>query len=148
MPVDKRLQSAPENAFPGLKHRLARSESAVRAAVLLSVALILGGCHKSEPAGQTTATPPAADQDQTTPPPAPAYTPPAADTAPTIAASPDGGADLRQLNHVYISWIVQNRRRAKDFDDFVASSGVQVPPAPAGKKYAIDKNGFIALVNQ
>ena len=67
---------------------------------------------------------------------------------PTVAVSPEGGADLRQLNHIYIGWIVQNRRRPKDFNDFVSSSGIQIPPAPAGKKYVIDKNGYIAVANQ
>lgn len=66
----------------------------------------------------------------------------------SVPAAPDGGADLRALNHTYIGWIVANRRRPKDFDDFVKSSGIQIPPAPAGKKYIIDKSGFIALANQ
>jgi hypothetical protein len=35
----------------------------------------------------------------------------------------------------------------KDFDDFLAKSGVQPPPPPAGKKYAIHGQ-VIALVNQ
>ena len=64
-----------------------------------------------------------------------------------VAASPEGGADLKQLNHAYIGWIVQNRRRPKSFEEYVALSGVQVPPPPAGKKYVIDKNGYINLEN-
>jgi hypothetical protein len=51
------------------------------------------------------------------------------------------------LNHAYIGWIVQNRRRPKSFEEYVALSGVQVPPPPAGKKYVIDKNGYINLEN-
>ena len=75
--------------------------------------------------------------------PAPQYAP-----APVVvAASPDGGADLKQLNHAYIGWIVQNRRRPKDINEFVALSGIQLPPAPAGKKYVIDQNGFINYAN-
>jgi hypothetical protein len=52
------------------------------------------------------------------------------------------------LNHVYIGWIVQTHQRPKTFEEFVASSGVQVPPAPDGKKYVIDRNGFINLASR
>ena len=73
---------------------------------------------------------------------------PAAAPAPTIAVAAQGGADLKQLNHVYIGWIVQNRQRPKTFEEFITLSGVQVPPAPDGKKYVIDGNGFINLVSR
>jgi hypothetical protein len=76
----------------------------------------------------------------------PAYVPPAAPV--TVAASADGGADLKQLNHAYIGWIVQNHQRPKTFEEFVTISKMNVPPAPVGKKYVIDKSGFINLVNQ
>jgi hypothetical protein len=112
--------------------------------LIISCALFSGGCSKPESLSQSVDT----NQDQSASTPPPIYTPPAGAPAPVVAAGPDGGADLRQLNHIYIGWIVQNRRRAKSFDDFVSSSGTQVPPAPAGKKYIIDHNGFIALVNQ
>ena len=67
---------------------------------------------------------------------------------PAIAAAADGGADLKQLNHVYIGWIVQTHQRPKTFEEFVSLSGVQVPPAPDGKKYVIDRNGFVNLVSR
>lgn len=66
----------------------------------------------------------------------------------TVVAGTEGGADLKQLNHVYIGWIVQNHRRPKSFEEFVTLSGTQVPPAPAGKKYVIEPNGFINLVSR
>lgn len=69
-------------------------------------------------------------------------------TPPPVATAPEGGADLRDLNHAYIRWVLQTRKHAKTFEEFVAASGISVPPAPAGKKYLIDKAGFIALVNQ
>jgi len=68
--------------------------------------------------------------------------------AATVPAAPEGGADLRQLNQVYFRWIVQTHQRAKSFEDFVARSGVNVPPPPQGKKYLIDHAGFIAMQNQ
>lgn len=72
----------------------------------------------------------------------PSYTPPAP------PAGADGGVDLKALNHAYIGWIVHTHQRPKTFEAFVAASGIAVPPAPAGKKYVIDKSGFITLINQ
>jgi hypothetical protein len=66
----------------------------------------------------------------------------------TIMAAPEGGADLKDLNHAYIRWIMQSHQRPKTYAEFVAASGITVPPAPTGKKYSIDKAGFIAVVDQ
>jgi hypothetical protein len=113
---------------------------------IATAALFSGGCGKGKSSAAQVAEPTSvANANQTTAamPQAPLYT-----AAPVeVAASPDGGADLKQLNHAYIGWIVQNRRRPKSFDEYVALSGVQIPPPPAGKKYVIDKNGFINLAN-
>jgi len=76
----------------------------------------------------------------------PVLNPPATPAA--IAPDADGGVDLKRLNHAYIGWIVQSRHRPKTYEEFVATSGIQVPAAPAGKKFVIDDNGFIALVNR
>src|ERR1700761_1489857 len=97
---------------------------------LIGGGMLLSGCgHKAATPGATTQ--PAADStpaaNNSTTAPQPAYTPPAA-TATAIAAVPTGGADLKQLNHYYISWIVQNHQRPKSFEEFVSLSGVQVPP--------------------
>lgn len=112
-------------------------------AAFLTTILLAVGCKKNEPAPVAAEPPPVAETN-----PTPALAPPAqpAASAPVVvASSPDGGADLKQLNHAYIGWIVQNRRRPKSFEEYVTLSGVQVPPAPAGKKYVIDKNGYINL---
>ena len=140
--MDIKVQLAPENIVPGQYRRL---EAGLCLIGVIGCAFLSGGCSKHEAAGQPVAGAMPADTNQN---PSVSAPPPADASAPVVAASPDGGADLRQLNHIYISWIVQNRRRAKSFDDFVSSSGAQVPPAPAGKKYVIDNNGFIALANQ
>jgi hypothetical protein len=100
--------------------------------LILTAALFSSGCSKGRSTVQA-------------PVPQPAQV---AEYAPAVVAvSPDGGADLKQLNHAYIHWIVQNRRSPKSFEEFVASSGIQVPPPPSGKKYVIDKYGFINLAN-
>jgi hypothetical protein len=123
-------------------------------ALILIAVLSCNGCSKSKP--PTTQAPvqqPVTDTNQTSAavaPQASAAMTPAPEDAPSptvIAASPSGGADLRELNHAYIGWVIQNGRHPKSFDEFVATSGMSVPPPPTGKKYIIDKNGFINLAN-
>jgi len=43
---------------------------------------------------------------------------------------------------------VRNRRPPKNFEDFAATSGVEIPPPPDGKRYAIDKTMHIILVKR
>jgi hypothetical protein len=113
-------------------------------AAMLAAVFFAVGCKKSEIA--TVETPPSvADTNQS--PAVIQQIPPSASAPVVVAARPDGGADLKQLNHAYIGWILQNRRRPKSFEEFVTLSGIQVPPPPAGKKYVIDGHGFINYVN-
>jgi hypothetical protein len=113
-------------------------------AAVAAAALFSTGCGKGKPTTVQTAAPPPVED--TNPPPAAMPQPlQYASTPVVVATGPDGGADLKQLNHAYIGWIVQNRRRPKSFEEYVAVSGVQIPPPPAGKKYIIDKHGFINL---
>ncbi len=112
-------------------------------ALILTAALFFSGCAKSKPP-VAEAPPTMVDTNMPT---AAARAPEYAPAPELIAASPNGGADLKQLNHAYIGWIVSNRRHPKDFAEYVQLSGVQVPPPPAGKKYVIDKYGFINLEN-
>ena len=114
-------------------------------AVMLA-ALLATGCSKSKPVPVEVSTPPTTVEATN---PAPAIM--AAAPVPTqvvIPASPDGTPDLKAINQIYIRWIVQNRIRPKNLDEFIALSGVRFPPPPAGKKYVIDKNGFINFANQ
>jgi hypothetical protein len=143
----KALQYETVKHFSGYHSRLIWLEKITGFTVAIGCVLMLGGCGKHEPANQIAAAQPVADTNQI-PAPLPPPVNQVPGTPPVIAVSPNGGADLRQLNHAYISWIVQNRRRPKDFEDYVTTSGIQVPPAPDGKKYIIDKNGFIAEVAQ
>jgi hypothetical protein len=125
--------------------RMARRRwSRVGGAMVLTTLLV--GCgHK--PTATAAAQPASADQSSASASPDQTGTVPV--SAPvTIAAAPDGGADLRDLNHAYIGWIVQTHQRVKTFEEFVALSGTKVPPPPAGKKYVIDHAGFIAIQNQ
>jgi len=134
--------------FPGHKQPWFQSGTPVYLALVVGV-LLFAGCGKKPPAAETPAAPPAAETNPASMPAAankPMFIPPAAPT--TVAAGTDGGADLKQLNHAYIGWIVQSHHRPKSFEEFVTMSGIKVPPAPAGKKYVIDKYGYINLVNQ
>jgi hypothetical protein len=131
--------------FPGHRRPLFRSSTFVWLALGVGI-LLFAGCGKKQPAAETPAAAPAVEAASA---PAsggqPVFMPPAAPV--TVAVGTDGGADLKQLNHAYIGWVLQNRRRPKSFDDFIAMSGIHVPPPPAGKKYVIDKNGFINFAN-
>jgi hypothetical protein len=63
---------------------------------------------------------------------------------------PDGGsteANLNQLSHALRKYIAGSHSLPKDFNDFLAKSGVQPPPPPAGKKYVI-QGQVIALADQ
>ena len=72
-------------------------------------------------------------------------------TQPTnIAAAPvaDPGPDLGQITRDLRRWILRNQRPPKNFEDFASSANVQIPPPPPGKKYAIDKQMHVILVNR
>jgi len=118
-------------------------------AFVLGAAVFVVGCGKKSetPPVSTNAPAPQASQ-AATPPESPG---PAPNSQPA-PATPAGNAstaspDLQALNQQMIRWVVANHQRPKSFEDFVARANIQVPPPPAGKKYVIDKRGFIALVD-
>jgi hypothetical protein len=108
---------------------------------IATAALFFTGCGKSKSSTVQAPAPIPVTDSQT-----PAALPPTLQptSAPAVIMNtPEGGADLKQLNHAYVGWVLQNRRRPNSFEEFVAQSGIKVPPPPAGKKYVIDKYGFI-----
>ena len=117
--------------------------------LVLGAAMFIAGCgRKTEPLPVSpTPPPPQANQDAVPPvSPGPAQNPQPAPGAPATNAA-TAPADLQSLNQQLIRWVVQNHQRPKSFEDFVARANIQVPPPPAGKKYVIDKRGFVALVD-
>jgi hypothetical protein len=122
-----------------------RCRTTLLAALMLPLFFCCTGCSKSKPP-TAQMPPPVTDTNLVAAnlPGAPASTPPPVE----IATNPDGGVDLKALNHAYIGWIVQTRRSPSSFEDYVAMSGVKVPPPPPGEKYVIDKNGFINLATK
>jgi len=110
---------------------------------LLLVAALAAGCNKQNPGpsagGASNAVPPdqsapagAAVRSPGAPVPMP-YTP-ATITAPQNS---DMSATLNQLSLELRKYVVSTRSVPKTFEEFVAKSHAQVPPAPAGKKYII-----------
>jgi hypothetical protein len=73
-----------------------------------------------------------------------------AGVAPEPIVVPDSGspdANLSQLSLALRKYIAGSRSLPKDFNDFLAKSGVQPPPPPAGKKYVM-QGQVIALSDQ
>jgi hypothetical protein len=117
----------------------------MRPTVFLAVVLILPnlGCHKSDTASDTylpsspaTNAPSAGPPVASAPPAAPAPLEPPPGTAVETPQLKSG--DVDQLTFELRKFVIANRRRPRDFQDFAASSGLQIPPPPAGKKYAIN----------
>ena len=61
------------------------------------------------------------------------------------AVDADGAPDLAELSRRLRRWIVSHRRVPENFEEFAATAGVQVPPPPAGKKYAINKSTVLLV---
>jgi hypothetical protein len=64
---------------------------------------------------------------------------------PATIVQPDGQTDMKELNRCLLRWLMANKRRPKDFEDFAATAGVPIPPPPAGKQYVIGKDMRIVL---
>jgi hypothetical protein len=126
---------------------------------LLASVLFSTGCHK---AGDATATPlpapapvaAAPDTNQDTlagavvnihaQAAAPAQTD--GDGRPYV--KPNGEPDLHVLDGALLDWRFSHQRKPSTFAEFAASSGIAIPPPPAGKKYALASSGHIILVDR
>jgi len=131
-------------------------------ALVLGAAVFAAGCGKSK--APATSTPPAsipsaqqADTNQAEAGQAPVNTPVAPPEMPappnvTTNVTPTGEPDLNALHQCMIRFLMSHHRTPANFDEFAAyasSVNVAIPPAPPGKKYAIDPhNMHIILVKQ
>lgn len=106
-------------------------------ASILLLVFVLAGCKKAPP--------PTAEALASRRPPSPYET--SAPPPIIIADSGDVNANLNQLSLALRKYIAGSHRLPKDFDDFVAKSGVQPPPPPSGKRYLI-QGQVIVLANQ
>ena len=119
----------------------------LRVTGVVVIAAMLSGCGHKKAADVSGSAVSPDDSSQSSASPSQSAAPAA--IAPSIVAvAPDGGADMRALNHAYIGWVIQHNRRPASFEEFVTTSGIQVPAPPAGKKYVIDHAGFVAIQNQ
>ena len=116
----------------------------------LLVLLMAAGCgkHTQPPANQSEAAPPAAEAatnaEDTTPPP-PGEAPPVPVATNESAAQPAAPMSVDQLTLALHHWMGKNQRVPRSFEDFAATSGIQIPPPPAGKKYIINSQYRVAL---
>jgi hypothetical protein len=111
--------------------------------MLAGVSLATSGCKKKQPAVETPVArqPDAATNPQAVSAPAPVRTS-------SVLTQPDGQVDMPELQRSVIRWVLANRRRPVNFEDFAATAGVQIPPPPAGKKYILNKEMHVLLVNR
>ncbi len=63
------------------------------------------------------------------------------------ATSTYADANLAELTRELRRWIVATREKPASFDDFATKAKIKVPPAPAGKKYALSSEMRVILVN-
>jgi hypothetical protein len=95
--------------------------------VLAGIALASGGCSKEASAPTT-----GGMATQGTP----------------IVVDTNAGVDLAELSREVKRWMVANQKVPSSFEDFAAKSKVAIPPAPAGKKYALSKEMRVVLVDR
>jgi len=62
-----------------------------------------------------------------------------------IADTGDLNATLGQLSLELRKYVVRTRKVPKTFEEFLAKSNVQAPPAPDGKKYAIQGQEIVLV---
>ncbi len=114
--------------------------------LLVLMLIAAAGCKKHAPASNTTSgTPPSQEPTAAAapvrgPPPAPPPTTPV-----VVPASDNVTATLGQLSLELRKYVVRTRSVPKNFEEFVAKSRVQPPPAPPGKKYAIQGQAVVLV---
>jgi hypothetical protein len=118
---------------------------------LLLAAALAAGCSKHQPAAganpATNALQADASADAAAAPPSPRGPGPMAAPA-RAAVIPDSGdvnATLGQLSLELRKYVVRTRSVPKNFEEFLAKSHVQAPPAPPGKKYAIQDQAVVLV---
>jgi len=136
--------------------------------LVLSVALFAAGCGKKESPKPVTNAPAAPDTTQpatptatttpttttptptapnaNTPPPTPSQPPPP--PPPAVAQSSDANLPiLQQLNRAMFRFQMANHRSPASVEELAAAAGIQLPPPPPGKKYAINGRKMVVLMD-
>lgn len=120
------------------------------------------GCKKSDSAPGPVAPPPESNSQSSVAAPtaAPVVAPTAAAVVAPTAAAPSGLGQpslpstavkgltqLQLINRALMGWVMANHRHPRTFEEFASTSNYQIPPPPAGQKYALNGRGFVILVN-
>lgn len=116
--------------------------------MLLLVATLAAACKKHGPAPSASGASNAASSDPSAPAAAarsPGAPVPMPYTSAAIAApeNSDMSVTLHELSLELRRYVVSTRSVPKNFEDFVAKSHAQIPPAPAGKKYVIQGQAVV-----
>ena len=113
-------------------------------ALALTGVLFCTGCGKKKP---TAAGPTPAEVAATSAVThEPVFAPKSVAIAPVV--TPSGEPDMGELNRCLLRWVLGHRKKPDTFEEFAASANVPIPPAPAGKKYVIDKSMHIVLAKK
>ena len=118
---------------------------------LLLVSALAAGCGKHERGPGAGAATDAAPFDQSavssSAPPSPRGPGPMASTPTTTVVSDAGNIDaiLSQLTSELRIYVLHTRSVPRNFEEFIAKSGVQAPSPPPGKKYAIQKKAVVLV---
>jgi hypothetical protein len=110
--------------------------------VTLATAIGLSACKKQDAGTPPSASAAPADQAGASPEAIPSAPRPPALAAPSspivVPDNPDVNSTLHELSLELRKYVLRTRSVPKNFDEFTTKGNVQPPPAPAGKKYAID----------
>jgi len=118
--------------------------SAVIIPLTVALAALVAGCrkHPAPPANPPTAEQPGNVSANSNEPAAPTAEAPALPTAnaESSATKAPPPLNLDQLTLKLHHWIGAKQRLPRDFEEFAADNPNQIPPPPAGKKYALDRS--------
>lgn len=119
-----------------------------RLALLLLAAAMAAGCGKHETTtGPPKAAAPEPEAASAAPPPTPVGRAPTSSATPAIVVpdNADVNATLGRLSLELRKYVMRTRTVPKSFEEFLAKSQAQVPPPPAGKKYAIENQAVVLI---
>jgi hypothetical protein len=115
----------------------------IRIIAILAAAFLFTGCGKKTEPSPSVPNPVAVQ-------PAPASTVPEVSTpaAPSTATNANVQVDFEDLYYAVHAWMREHGRAPKDFEEFISTSGIQLPPPTPGKKYAFDGTYHVIVVNR
>jgi len=115
--------------------------------ITLPLALVLGAVMLAAGCGKKASAPPPANTSSTPAGPAP-QTPVPGQTNPVTPANIDADlGTLQRLNQAVIAYRMQKNSFPTSVEEVATFAGIQVPPPPPGKKYALNARGVIVLMD-